>query len=350
MTAEKSLGMSVVYYAPKDVRIEPMTSKPVPKDGEVLIKIESCAVCGSDIKTYFNGNPRMRPPAIMGHELCGTIEEIGKDVEGYSVGQRVTMATTMGCGECVYCKAGRTNLCKKAEAMGFHCNGAMAPYAIIPEKAVRQKHLVDVGDLAADVAALSEPLSCAINDLSRPPREEINSVVIIGLGPLGILHAVAAREMGIENICCVEFPGKRMEIAKQLGFEKVFSPDEIDDKYLEASGGEGFDLVIITAPHNPTQAKAPMYARKGGYVSYFASLPVGNEMITINSRVLHYNELIYYGTSDSTVKHVEDAVAILKKNPEGFRSLITTMPMSDFHKAVEELTAANLVKVVLLPD
>lgn len=349
MSTESSLGLSVVYYAPQDVRVEPMTSKPTPGDGDVLVRVEACAICGSDVKTYLKGNPRMRPPAIMGHEFCGTIEKIGSKVEGYSVGQRVTMATTIGCGECIYCRSGKTNLCRKAEAMGFHCNGAMAPYVVVPEKAVRQKHLVDVGTLDAEIAALSEPLSCAINDLTRPPRDEVNSAIIIGLGPLGILHAVAARERGISNICCVEFPGKRVEMAKQLGFENVFSPDEIDDKYLELTDGEGFDLVIITAPSNAVQGKAPMYARKGGYVSYFASLPVGDEMITINSRTVHYNELMMYGTSDSTVKHVQEAVKLLNANPEVFRSLITKMPVSDFHKGLEEIKAGNVVKVVLIP-
>ena len=347
--SKTSVGLCVNYYAPKDVRIESMPEIPEITDGEVLVKIEACAICGTDVKSFVSGNPRIKPPQVMGHEFCGTIVELGKGVTQYKTGQRVTMATTIGCGECVYCKKGKTNLCRSAEAMGFHYPGAMGPYIRIPAKAVRQGYLVDVGDLDAKVASLSEPMSCAMNDISRVPDEELGSVLIIGLGPLGMLHAVCVREKGVENIVCVEFPGTRSDMAKEMGFTTL-APDELDARYKELSGGEGFDLVIVTAPHNGSQGKAPMYARKGGYVSFFASLPIGDEMLSINSRTIHYNELIVYGTSDSTVKHVQAAVNLLKKNPEGFKPLIThVMPMSDFHKAMDEIKAGNAVKVVLVP-
>ncbi|HWQ31057.1 MAG TPA: zinc-binding dehydrogenase [Negativicutes bacterium] len=193
-------------------------------------------------------------------------------------------------------------------------------------------------------------MSCAINDISRVPGEELKSALVIGLGPLGLLHAVCLRERGVENIVCVARPGRRADKARELGFGKVMSPDEIDECYKELTGGEGFDLVIITAPTNEVQGKAPMYAKKGGYVSYFASLPVGDEMLSVNSRTIHYNELVLYGTSDSTVKHVEAAVKLLQKNPEGFRPLIThIMPFSDFHRAMEEIKGGNAVKIVLVP-
>lgn len=346
----KDVGKCVNYYAPMDVRIETMTEIPSISEGEVLVKIESCAICGTDIKSFRNGNPRIKPPQIMGHEFCGEIIGIGEGVTNYKTGQRVTMATTIGCGQCVYCNNGKTNLCRSAEAMGFHYPGAMAPYVVIPDKAVRQNHLVDVGDLDAIIASLSEPMSCAMNDISKVPDEELKSALIIGLGPLGMLHAVCLREKGVKNIVCVANPGKRYEMAEHLGFENVYTPAEIDGKYLELTNGEGFDLVIITAPSNEAQGKAPMYARKGGYVSYFASLPVGDEILSVNSRIVHYNELVLYGTSDSAVKHVQAAVDLLRKNPEGFRPLIThIMPFEDFHKAMEEIKVGNAVKIVLVP-
>lgn len=345
-----SIGNCVTYYAPKDVRIEEMTEIPKITDGEVLVKIEACAICGTDVKSYVSGNPRIKPPQVMGHELCGTIVELGNGVTNYKLGQRVTMATTIGCGDCYYCKKGKTNMCRSAEAMGFNYAGAMAPYAKIPAKAVRQGHLIDVGDLDATVASLSEPMSCAMNDITRVPQEELENVLILGLGPLGMLHAVCVREKGIKNIVCVEFPGKRSDMARQMGFNTVLTPEEIDEQYKDLTNGEGFDLVIITAPANSVQAKAPMYARKGGYVSYFASLPIGSEMLDMNSRTIHYNELILYGTSDSTVKHVKSAVELLRKNPEGFKPLIThIMPFSDFHKAMDEIKEGNAVKIVLVP-
>jgi L-iditol 2-dehydrogenase len=341
-------GDSVVFYAPKDVRIEKMNSAPSIRKGDCLIQVEACAICGTDIKSYLKGNPRIKPPMIMGHEFCGSVVESGPN--GPKVGSRVVMATTIGCGTCLYCGKGHSNLCRQAEAIGFHYPGAMAPWVRIPERAVSLGHLAEVGDLDAGVAALAEPLSCVVNGLGRLPMAEIKTALVLGLGPLGMLHALAARAKGVEKVVCVEFPGKRTELAKTLGFPDVVKPEDIDGAYKDLSGGEGFDLVVVTAPHNPTQAKSPLYARKGGYVSFFASLPPGDEMLSINSRTIHYNELFVFGTSDSTPVHIREAVRLLKADPTVFASLVThRLPMSRFVKAMDEIAAGNAVKVVLFP-
>ncbi|HUX14528.1 MAG TPA: alcohol dehydrogenase catalytic domain-containing protein [Spirochaetia bacterium] len=350
MKSAVAVGKSVVYYAPKDVRIEEMAEVPEIGEGELLVRVEACAICGTDIKSFFKGNPRIKPPMTMGHEFCGTIERADAAVSGYRVGQRVTMATTIGCGDCFYCRQGKSNLCRDAEAIGFHYPGAMAPYLRIPAKAVARGHLVDVGDMDASVASLSEPLSCALNGLGRLPMDQIKNVLVLGLGPLGLLHTIAVRAKGAERVVCVEFPGKRLDLAKRMDFVTGVTPDRIDEQYKDLSGGEGFDLVVVTAPHNPTQAKAPMYARKAGYVSFFASLPVGDEMLSVNSRTIHYNELVIFGTSDSTPVHTREAVRLLQKDTKLFSSLIThQLPMSDFHIAMDEIAAQNAVKVVLSP-
>lgn len=338
----------VVYYGVKDLRVEEFGGIPTPEDGELLIKVEACAICGSDVKTYKNGNPRMNPPATIGHEFCGTIIEMGSGVTNYKIGQRVSMATTMGCGECVYCKKGKTNICKNVKAMGFHCNGAMASYTVVPAKAVKMGNVVPVGDLEAEIAALSEPMSCSINGLSRLPMDEIESALIVGIGALGMMHAIALSEYGVDNIVCVSNPGVKRDIMEDIGYS-VIGREELDGKYLELSGGDGFDLVIITAPSNEVQSNAVKYAKKGGYVSYFASLPVGNEMLSLNSRTLHYNELILFGTSDSTAEHVAQAGKILARRKDTFKKIITTMRIQDFHKGLEGILDKSLAKVVLIP-
>jgi L-iditol 2-dehydrogenase len=341
-------GLKVVYYAPKDIRVEPFGEIPGIGPGEVLIKVEACAICGSDVKTYLNGNPRMRPPAVIGHEFCGTIIKTAPEVTNYKTGMRVTMATTMGCGECVYCRQGKTNICKTPTAMGFHCNGAMASYTVVPAKAVKAGNIVEVGDLDAEIAALSEPMSCSINSLSRIPIQEIHSALIIGIGALGMMHAIALKEYGVENIYCVSNEGVKKDIMQKIGF-RVVSREEAESNYLELSGGDGFDLVVITAPSNKVQSEAVKYAKKGGYISYFASLPVGDEILALNSRTLHYNELVLYGTSDSTAEHVKEAQKILRGQKETFKQIITKLPIKDFEKGLKGILDKSLAKVVLIP-
>lgn len=348
----QTTGDRVVYYAPKDVRIERMDILPALEAGDLLVEVEACAICGTDIKSYNKGNPRIKPPMTMGHEFVGKVYSIGGTAVNGSpkIGERVVMATTIGCGECGYCRAGKSNLCRQAEAIGFHYPGAMAPYVRIPAKAVRLGHLAVVGDLDAKIASIAEPLSCVVNGFSRLPMAEIKNVLILGLGPLGFLHAAVARAKGAEKVVCVEFPGARADLARSLGLGEVLPPADIDGAYQALSGGEGFDLVVVTAPHGPTQAKSPMYARKGGYVSFFASLPQGEETLQINSRTIHYGELIVFGTSDSTPKHIREAVGLLEENAELFSKIVThELPMKDFHKAMDIIASGAAVKVALRP-
>lgn len=338
----------VVYYDKKDVRIEKSSEIPDITENEILVEVEACAICGSDIKTYLHGNPRMKPATTVGHEFCGKIIETGKNVSQYQTGQRVTMATSLGCGECIYCKAGKTNLCKHLEAMGFHINGAMSKYVRIPEKAVKNNYVVPVGDLDYEAACLSEPMSCVVNGLSRVPLKEIRHAVVIGLGTLGVFHLLALRHAGVENIVGVANPGKKKDIVSDLGFDN-YTPEEFEERYMELSGGEGFELVVITAPSNKIQSAALKYARKGGYVSYFASLPVGDNMINIDSRLLHYGELILFGTSDSTSESVKQGIEILTEYKELIKKIITPLPMSQYMDGVEGVIAKQYAKVVLIP-
>jgi L-iditol 2-dehydrogenase len=357
MGAQSKSGDRVVYYAPKDVRIERMESPPELEAGDLLVEVEACAICGTDIKSYNKGNPRIKPPMTMGHEFVGAVVAIGGAASSGAalsgspkIGDRVVMATTIGCGECRYCRSGRSNLCRRAEAIGFHYPGAMAPYVRVPAKAVRLGHLAKVGSLDAKIAAIAEPLSCVVNGFSRLPMAEIKSVLVLGLGPLGFLHAAVARAKGVEKVVCVEFPGARADLARSLALGEVLAPADIDGAYQGLTEGEGFDLVVVTAPHGPTQAKSPMYARKGGYVSFFASLPQGEEMLQVNSRTIHYGELIVYGTSDSTPAHIREAVGLLEANQGLFSKIVThELPMKDFHKAMDVIASGTAVKVVLRP-
>lgn len=341
-------GLKVVYYGPKDIRVQDFGDVPKIGPDEVLVKVEACAICGSDIKTYKNGNPRMRPPATIGHEFCGEIVKTGANVSAYSVGQRVTMATTMGCGECYCCLEGKPNICINAEAMGFHCDGAMAKYTVIPPKAIRGGNLVPVGDLESEIACLSEPMSCAVNSVTQVPVEKLKSALVIGIGALGMFHAIVLREYGVKNIVCVSNPGPKRAIMGAMGF-KVVGRDEINDRYKDLSGGIGFDLVVITAPSNKVQSEAPKYAKKSGYISYFASLPVGDHEITINSRILHYGELHCYGVSDSTATHVKEAVRILTKYGNDIKTITTQLPIREFQEGVNGIIEKRYAKVVLIP-
>lgn len=337
----------IVWHGVKDVRLE--TDAPVPpcEEGGVLIKTEAFSVCGTDIKAYNTGNSRLTHPQTVGHEFVGRIEE--SKTPSFKRGDRVVMAPTIGCGECHYCKAGKRNLCASPRSIGFQIPGAMAEFLPLPADAITGGHLIPCpGDIPAPVAAIAEPLSCVINGLSRAPVDKMEYVLVIGLGAIGLLHAIALRNAGVRNIITSDFPGHKADIAASLGFT-VVSPEELAEKYKALSGGLGFELVVIAAPVQKVQETAPSYARKGGYVSYFASLPPEHEKLNLSSRMIHYNELVLFGTSDSTPAHVKEAVALLSARKDDFAKMITVLPMEEWLEGYRGVMEMRYAKVVLTP-
>ena len=182
---------AVVYHGPRDVRCESLPI-PVCNAGEIRVQVDACAVCGSDWKAYKLGNPRMRPPITMGHEFTGLIEMIGAGVSGFSLGERVVLATSVSCGECLYCRRGWRNLCSDLRPMGFHYNGGMAEFVTIPARAIQQKHVVKVPLTVKPIhAALAEPVSCCVNAAENCGIVHGDVVAVLGAGPMGILNALS---------------------------------------------------------------------------------------------------------------------------------------------------------------
>ena len=148
----------VVYYEPGDIRVEQV---PMPENGadELLVKVDACAVCGTDLKSMLVGNPRIKAPKVMGHEFTGLVDSVGANVDDFAVGDRVVMATSVSCGECFYCQRGHNNLCVDLAPMGFSYEGGMAEYVVIPERALRNGHVIKVPEgVPPEHAALAEPL------------------------------------------------------------------------------------------------------------------------------------------------------------------------------------------------
>ena len=343
---------AVRYYAPLDVRIEEV---PLPEieQGGLLVKVDACAVCGSDMKTYKVGNPRMQPPITMGHEFTGIIENVLESVTGFEIGERVVMATSISCGKCLYCQNGWSNLCVQLEPMGFFYNGGMAEFVAIPAKAVKNGHVVKVPqNLKPEYAALAEPLSCAVNSVRRCNVKKGDFVLVMGAGPMAILNALAAKEFGASKVFMTELNPARLEQAKSFNIDRLINPAEEDlEKIIkEESNGYGADVVIVAAPAAQPQEEALKLVRKRGAVCLFASLPAGKSNLTIDSRLIHYNELQVTGSSDSTSIDVQQAVEILSK-PDFPSDKIAShlMGLDDIQKAFELMVSGEALRVVLKP-
>lgn len=343
---------AVVYHAPGDVRVEDL---PVPEPGpdDLRVRVDACAVCGTDLKSYQHGNPRIKAPLTMGHEFTGLIDAVGRDVEGFALGERVVMATSISCGQCRYCREGWRNLCVDLAPMGFTYPGGMAEYTVIPGRAIRNGHVVKVApDLPAPQAALAEPLSCAVNAVGQCGLRRGDMVVVVGAGPMGLMNACVARAMGAGTIVLAEVSQARLAQAAQFGCDVLVNPDEEDlvARIRSLTGGLGADVAIIAAPAIPPQEMAPDLVRRRGTVCLFASLPVGQSTLRLDSRKIHYGELRVIGSSDSTAEHVREAVRLMAAGTIPTARLAShELPLEGIFQAYDLMTRGEALRVVLRP-
>ena len=341
----------VVYHAPGDIRVE-QVPMPASGTGELLVKVDACAVCGTDLKSMLVGNPRILAPKVMGHEFTGLIEEVGGGVDGFAVGERVVMATSVSCGECFYCLRGYNNLCVDLAPMGFTYEGGMAEYVLIPELALRNGHVIKVPEgVPPEHAALAEPLSCAVNSLQNCGIENGDTVVVIGAGPMGIMNACVAREMGAGKVIMAELNPARLAQCEPFADILVNSGEEdLVQIVKDQTGGIGADRVIVAAPAIPPQEQALEMVRKQGTVCLFASLPVGKSMLNFDSRILHYGEITLVGTSDSTPVHVAKAVELIAGGSMRVDLFVThVLPLDGIHDAYKLMQSGESLRVVLKP-
>jgi L-iditol 2-dehydrogenase len=342
---------AVVYYAPGDIRVEDVP-KPVCQDGELLVKVDACAVCGTDLKSKNHGNPRIKAPLVMGHEFTGVVEESRNSKTNIKVGDRIVMATSISCGECFYCKHGFRNLCASLAPMGFSYPGGMAEYTAIPELALRGGHVISVPQgVKPEHAALAEPTSCAVNSVSQCNIQKGDTVLVMGAGPMGLLNAVVARAFGAGKIIMSELNELRRNQGKQFGIDVLVDPanEDLAAVIKRETNGVGADVVIVAAPAAKPQEEALSLVRRQGTVVLFASLPAGKSNITIDSRLIHYGEIHLIASSDSTPQHVEKAVELIASKAIPADKIAShILPRNQIEKAFELMISGEALRVVLV--
>lgn len=344
---------AVVFLGPKEMEVRDV---PEPQCGpdEVVLKINACAVCGTDLRIYNFGDRKVTPPQIVGHEIAGTIEEIGSNVEGYEVGQRVTVSTPVGCGQCRFCDRGKHNLCQDFKALGYHFAGAFAQYMLLPAQSVKQGSIVPLPDnITFEQAALIEPLSCVANGQEYLNISEGDSVVVFGAGPIGCMHVELARAKGAEKIFLADIAQERLDLAQRFGADVYINSLEQDPVPLviEATEGYGADVVICACSAPKVNLQALDLAAKGARLSYFAGLPKDKPTIEFDVNRMHYAEISLFGAfASNTPQYVEarDYMAAGKIDPDKF--ITATFPLEELVSNLEQSQRASGLKMVVLPQ
>lgn len=350
----KNSMLAAVYHGPLDLRVEEV---PLPKvnPGEILVKVISASVCGTDLR-IFHGNHRMFPEGtvrIPGHEVVGTIAEIGSGVTNYLPGQRVFVAPNMGCGHCKQCISGNNNLCATYDAVGVTMDGGFAEYMRVPASSVQQGNVILVNEsVDPAVAALMEPFACVLRGQNALHIKPGDVVLVIGAGPIGVMHTKLAKVRGAGRVIVSEPMVDRANQVRRMGADVVVNPIEQDLKsiVLQESHGRGADAIIVAAPVHAAQEAALELAAIGGRINFFGGLPKDKPTINFDSNIVHYKELIITATTACSTADCWQATEIVNSGLVDLSELVSErFALKDAVKAFAAAEDRRSLKIVIEP-
>jgi L-iditol 2-dehydrogenase len=319
--------------------------------GEVLVRVEACGICGSDVHGFDGSTGRRIPPIVMGHEAAGTVETIGEGVTKYKKGDRVTFDSTIYCGECQYCKRGQINLCDNREVIGVSCgdyrrHGAFAEYVLVPERIMYP--LPD--NFSFNEAAMLEAVSVGMHGVKVSQLEGSETALVIGAGMIGLLTLQAAKAAGCKRVFISDVDATRLEMARQVGADEVLhcSGTELLAEVMRLTGGNGVDVALEAVGRNETVASAIDCTRKGGKVTL-----IGNIMpeVTLPLQKVVVKQLRLQGSCASSGEYPE-AIELIAQGKIKVKPLITAVAsLEEGPRWFERLHSRepNLMKIILTP-
>jgi L-iditol 2-dehydrogenase len=318
-----------------------------------VIKVNACAICGTDFRTYTKGSTKIQPPRIIGHEVVGTIVELGSDVTGFRLGERVAVTPAIGCGVCYPCRNGYTNMCDNLQTIGFEFDGGFAPYMEIPAQAIRMGNINRLPAWVSDEeGALVEPCACVVNAQEFLQIKEGDYVAVWGSGYIGCIHAELALMSGAARVIMIEPAQQRAaEVASLLPEVIMIDPGKTDTvaQIMELTEGRGIDVGITACSAGAAQEEAQRVAAKRGRISLFGGL-VGESKGFIDSNLIHYRELSVYGVHASTATHNRRVIDWLSIGRLSVKKYIKSIyPLAAIEEAMKDIKNGTAIKAIVKP-
>lgn len=318
---------------------------------EVLVAVKACGICGSDVHGMDGSTGRRRPPIIMGHEAAGVIAEVGRDITGWAVGDRVTFDSTIYCGQCEYCRRGLINLCDRRRVLGVSCedyrqHGAFAEFVAVPQHIL---YRLPAG-LAFEHAALVEPFAIALHAVGRASLALNDAVVVVGAGMIGLALVQALRQAGCGRLIVVDIAPERLALAAKLGATDTVNSgkESASEAILNLTQGRGADVAFEAVGMTSTVDLALRCLRKGG-----TAVLVGNvaPKIEFPLQVAVTHELAVHGSCASRGEYPACLDMLARGALRAEPLLSATAPLAEGAAWFERLyrKEAGLMKVVLQP-
>ncbi len=338
---------AAVVYGENDIRITEIPT-PRPGPGQVLIKVKGSGVCATDVKILGGSGLPKDLPTILGHEVAGTIEALGEGVSGLEINQRVAVYPIAACGECFFCNRERYNLCLKPYGLAHGADGGFAEQILIPEQIVKLNGILDINDMPFDMAAMIEPISCCIAAAEQCGTKSGDNVLIIGCGPLGLLHVIVSKDRG-SRVIALDVNEERLSKAKEIGADVTLNPDKVNVfEEVRSLTNIGADIVIAAVGSAGAVEKFLPLVRNGGVFNIFGGTPKG-ETINLDPRWLHYGEIVLTGTFAASLGHFRSSYEFVRENADIVSKVISERcGLDDILDAVERVKKGIALKPIIM--
>lgn len=322
---------------------------PAPGPGELLVGVRAALTCGTDLKTYHRGHPKIPLPAPFGHEFSGVVLAAGKGAR-FAPGEAVMAVHSAPCLDCFYCGCGQKNLCERL--MASKVLGAFAEQILLPAHIVACNVHPKPTHLSFAEAAFLEPLACVMHGAQVQPMQPGEVLLILGAGPIGLLHLLLARAKGVGRVIVAGRREKRLAMARQLGADQVIDVNRVDilAAIAAATCGRGADQVIECTGHAQAWELTPQLVRKGGRILLYGGCPGGTQ-VRFDAGRLHYDEITLQGAFHFTPQAVRQAYELLVSGAIKVAPLISGhFPLTHLPQVLELLTRGEGLKYALLPE
>jgi L-iditol 2-dehydrogenase len=319
--------------------------EPSIKSAEIMIKVQATGICRAEIHAYKGTHPYRLPPVISGHEMAGDVVQVGEKVRHFAIGDRVTIEPQIGCGKCIYCLRGYTNLCKEKIILGTReWPGSFAEYITAPEETVFRLP----SDISYEEGVLVEPLAVAMHSLRQAKISPRENVIIFGAGTIGLLTLLATRQTKANRIISTDIKSFNLSIAEKLGADAIVNagqPNYLDN--VTGAAGSLDKAIIDTGSANAFRDALQVVRKKGVIVV----VGLFEKKLSVDLKDIMLNEKEIRGSLMYVKEDFQEALTLVSSKKTILRSLVThVLPIEEVEKGfriLEDMNKENVIKVVL---
>jgi L-iditol 2-dehydrogenase len=343
--------MTAVLFSGREQMSVDEVARPACGPGEVLLRVAACGICGGDVRSYFQGDQHTGNRRIPGHEMAGVVAESGD--ARWKAGDRIALAADVHCGLCWYCRNELFNMCDSLRILGKHMDGGLADYMLLTRDILDNGIVHRVPDgLSLLEAALSEPLCSILASHDELAVRDGEWAVVLGCGPMGIMHYELLRARGA-NVILVDGVAGRLERARVdfgAGHTIDASAGHVIDGVRALTGGIGADVVICAAPSASAVTQSVWLVRKRGRVGLFGGLPAAEKEAPLDINRVHYGEIRIIGNFSYHPRYHKRALELLASGGVRADKLITRYDIQETRQGLMDIRHGRVLKAVVVPN